>query len=101
MLERWTRRLRATRLDEIFHGIQAGINHFDYLLIGRDIFLYHPLHYIRKDVQLRFDNSHIDIFLTFKIGVEGSPTFFRSESNIIHRGIFNTHFSKQLTGYIH
>jgi len=85
----------------LFHCIQTRVYHFNHLLVRRYILLRHTLHHVRKHIQLRFDNSHINIFLALKIGIKRSPTFFRSEGNIIHRGILNTHFSKQLTGYIH
>ena len=87
--------------DNLFYRIQMGVNHLHQFLVRLNIFLYHVLHHIRKNIQLRLDNSQVDIFLALKIGIERSPTFLRSEGNIIHRGILNAHLCKQLTGNVH
>ena len=87
--------------DNLFYRIQMSVNHFHQFLVRLNIFLYHVLHHIRKNIQLRLDNSQVDIFLALKIGIERSPTFLRSEGNIIHRGILNAHLCKQLTGNVH
>ena len=61
--------------DNLFYRIQMSVNHFHQFLVRLNIFLYHVLHHIRKNIQLRLDNSQVDIFLALKIGIERSPTF--------------------------
>ena len=44
----------------LFHCIQTRVYHFNHLLVRRYILLRHTLHHVRKHIQFRFDNSHIN-----------------------------------------
>ena len=88
-------------INDLLYCIQSGIYQFQQFVVRRNIFISHPLHHIRQDIQFRFYNSQIDFILTFKIGIKRSSTFFRSEGDIVHCSVLHPHLCEKLAGNVY
>ena len=92
---------RTVAVNHFLHHVQAGVDHLEHLLVGRNVLVGHALHGVQQDVQLRLDHGQVDILLALEVGIERASSFLRSEGDVVHRGVLDAHLRKKLTGDVH